>query len=72
MSTMKLEARTCGLEARPSDAMTIKNVPVLKQENLGTIRAVEGPRVAEAEVVELPGDGLTASSTRCYVRGHDA
>jgi hypothetical protein len=37
MATMKLEARTCGLEARPSDAMTIKNVPVLKQENPGTI-----------------------------------
>jgi hypothetical protein len=37
MTTMKLEVRTCGLEARPSDAMTIKNVPVLKQENPGTI-----------------------------------
>jgi len=37
MATIVLEAWTGGLEARPNDAMTLEDVPVLKQENAWTI-----------------------------------
>jgi hypothetical protein len=37
MATIALEAWTASLEARPNDAMTIKDVPVLKQQNPWTL-----------------------------------
>jgi hypothetical protein len=37
MATIELEAWAGSFEARPNDAMTIKDVPVLKQENPWTI-----------------------------------
>jgi hypothetical protein len=37
MATMELEAWTASLKARPNDAVTIKDFPVLKQQNPWTI-----------------------------------